>query len=341
MSVTQNQHNRIMEIYAERRRQSEAAQRKRRDHIYQTVPRVAELDREILKVNVAAAKAGIVSGANFMEDSAPSYKEKVAALLRERDALLAENGFSPKDFEPTYVCADCRDTGYVDGEECHCYKQEKARLIYEGTPLGEHLLKENFDTFDLNCYSENYIDSVTGQSARACAEKALAIARDYTENFAEKKGNLLLLGDTGIGKTFLSHCILKDLTDRGFYTLYLPAFRLFSALADHRFGRGGSASLITDQVFDCDLLIIDDLGTESPNSLTVSEMFAVVNQRLSEQKGTIISSNLTMEALRDTYSERIFSRLMQSYTPVRLVGDDIRMKAILRERNKKWPTTKN
>ena len=158
------------------------------------------------------------------------------------------------------------------------------------------------------------------------------MAKDFVNSFGESSRNLFLYGDTGVGKTFLSNCIAKELINRSFSVLYLSAFELFDPLAKSKFDKDEDAAEMNEHIFDCDLLIIDDLGTELPNSFTVSQLFLCINERLVRRKSTIISTNLSLESLVETYSERTFSRITSNYTILKLTGDDIRIKKKLMNR---------
>ena len=157
-------------------------------------------------------------------------------------------------------------------------------------------------------------------------------ALEFVDTFADEFRNLFLYGDTGVGKTFLSNCIAKELIDKSFSVIYLTAHEFFDTMAKGKFERDDTAEEMCEHIFDCDLLIIDDLGTELPNSFTVSQLFLCLNERLLRRKSTIISTNLSLESLVEIYSERTFSRITSNYTMLKLTGDDIRIKKKLMNR---------
>ena len=167
---------------------------------------------------------------------------------------------------------------------------------------------------------------MTGRSSLANIKNAYCIAQEFVTSFADEFRNLFLYGDTGVGKTFLSNCIAKELIDRSFSVIYLTSFELFDTLAKSKFEKEKAAESMCEHIFDCDLLIIDDLGTELANSFTISQLFLCLNERLLRRKSTIISTNLSLESLVDIYSERTFSRITSNYTMLKLTGDDIRIK---------------
>ena len=193
--------------------------------------------------------------------------------------------------------------------------------------LRETLKSENFSAFSLDYYPDLVPDALTGLTARQTAEHALKTSLNFVRNFDHAFENLFLYGDTGLGKTFLSHCIAKELIESTHSVIYFSAFRLFELFADSTFGRTDSASQqeLEQHIFECDLLIIDDLGTELINTFTASQMFYCVNERLNRNKGTIISTNLTLGELQDAFTERVTSRIMSRYKIIPLIGDDIRL----------------
>ena len=158
--------------------------------------------------------------------------------------------------------------------------------------------------------------------------------RKFVENFDTSFENLFLYGDTGLGKTFLSHCIARELLDTTHSVIYFSAFRLFELFADATFGRNSDqmSEELEQHIFDCDFLIIDDLGTEMTNTFVSSQLFLVLNERILRQKSTLISTNLALGTFADTYSERVFSRISSSYTMLKLIGDDIRIQKKLKNR---------
>ena len=189
--------------------------------------------------------------------------------------------------------------------------------------------KENFDAFDLDVYDDDYFEEGSEVSARANAEIALEKATNFVHNFKQKGGNLLLLGKTGCGKTFMSNCIAKSLLDQGVSVIYFTSSELFRVFEEQTFKKNANVAELHDHIFDCDLLIIDDLGTEFQNSFTTARLFQCLNERLLRNKSTIISTNLMLEDLRDTYSERITSRVFSNYEVIKLIGNDIRIKKVI------------
>ena len=192
--------------------------------------------------------------------------------------------------------------------------------------MKEILQRENFSTFRLDYYSDNYVDPKTGRTSLTTMKEALAVCKDFAYHFGEEPRNLFLYGDTGVGKTFLSNCIAKELIDRTYSVIYFTAFELFDIFEKSKFGKDDAAEAMNTHIFDCDLLIIDDLGTELPNSFTISRLFLCLNERMLRRKSTIISTNLSLDTFVEYYSERTFSRITSNYKMLKLIGDDIRIK---------------
>ena len=206
-----------------------------------------------------------------------------------------------------------RSVSYVGSQKCTCFKKAEIELLYTQSNLKEILKKENFDHFSFDYYSDTMKNEATGLTERETARRAYDIARGFVKNFDGSFENLFLYGDTGVGKTF--HCVM-----------YFSAFDLFELLADSKFSRDKTEG--QEFVFDSDLLIIDDLGTELTNSFVSSQLFLCINERIMRRKSTIISTNLKLENFSDTYSERTFSRIASNYRMVKLEGKDIRIQKI-------------
>ena len=253
------------------------------------IPRLGQIRREIAALGLK--KARLVLGAQGGEDF--DLASAIGALAGERKTLLLENGFPADYLELHYDCPICKDTGYINGEKCACFRKAAVDLLYTQSNIRDILEEENFENFSFQYYSPDFTDPASGITASEAAHNAYDKAWAFIESFAEEFNNLMIYGDTGVGKTYLTHCIAKEL---------LASF-----------------------IYDCDLLIIDDLGTELTNSFVSSQLFCCINERIMNKKATIISTNLTMEDFLDTYSERTFSRVSSNYIMIKLIGNDIRI----------------
>lgn len=321
MALTNFQYDQIMRTYEQHRLEDEYRRRRRYNSITGKLPEIRELDNQISALSLKQARR-LLDGDQSALDT---LKAEIHALSQKKLALLQENGYPSDYLDLHYTCPDCRDTGYIGNQKCHCFKKAVIDLLYTQSNLREILEKENFDTFSLEYYSSNHIDSLTGRSSREAVEIALNSCREFTRTFGSEFRNLLLYGDTGVGKTFLSHCIARELLDQSYSVIYFTAAQLFDIFARNTFRREEETGFDYEHIYGCDLLIIDDLGTEMANSFTNSQLFICLNERILRKKSTLISTNLSLEDLKNIYSERVFSRITSAYTVLRLTGDDIRI----------------
>lgn len=328
MALTNSQYDQIMRTYEQHRLENEYRQRRRYREICGQIPQFKELDDEISALSLRHARR-LLEGDNF---ALGALKEKIHGLSQKKLALLRENGYPSDYLDLHYTCPDCRDTGYIGNRKCHCFQKAVINLLYTQSNLQEILDKENFDTCSLEYYSSNHIDSLTGRSSLEAMQIAVKSCHAFVDTFGSEFHNLLLYGDTGVGKTFLTHCVAKELLERSFSVIYFTAAQLFDVFAQNTFHHSEEAGVDYEHIYGCDLLIIDDLGTEMSNSFTNSQLFICLNERILRRKATMISTNLSLEDLKNIYSERIFSRITSSYTVLRLTGDDIRIQKKLMKR---------
>lgn len=325
MPLKNAQYNAIMRQYDLRRFEAVNEQKRRREHIYETIPQFMDIDAEIATVAASHARARI------MGTPAPDIHHTISELEQRKLALLISHGYPENYLEPVYQCRVCSDTGFIGDQKCHCFKQAIVDLVYAQSNIKERLEEENFDHFNLDFYSDEK-DPHFGISPRENMRYVLDTCQTFIKNFDQSFDNLLFYGSTGVGKTFLSNCIAKALLDQAHTVIYLSALSLMEILENHAFHRSEDEQDADDMyayILDCDLLIIDDLGTEVSNAFTTSQLFACLNSRLLGKKSTIISTNLSLDDLQDIYSERIFSRLISSYQVTLILGDDIRIKKVI------------
>ena len=322
MILNNSQYDEIMRTYEQKQLHNRRELEKRYATAYERLPELKELHDTISVLSVGQARK-LLEGD---ESALSELKSKIKDLSEESKALLRAGGFPTDYLEPHYECADCEDTGYIGNEKCHCFQRVIVDMLYEQSNLKHVLQKENFNTFSFSYYSPNYVDPETGYSSLDTIQNAYQEACKFVDTFGKEFRNLFFYGDPGVGKTFLSNCIAKELIDQSNSVVYLSSYQLFDTLAKGRFDKDEMSEKINKHLFNCDLLIIDDLGTELVNSLTVSQLFLCLNERLLNRKPTIISTNLSLDALVDIYSERIFSRITSNYTMLKLTGDDIRIK---------------
>lgn len=322
MALKNHQYQALMRAYDQRRSTNAHIQRMRIDEVHAAVPEITEIEQSISSIAVAKAKQLLDDDANALSD----LKKDLARLSARKKELLTSNGFPEDYMEPVYTCPDCQDTGYIGSEKCHCLVQASIDLLYSQSNLQGILEEENFNTFRLDYYSDKTTDPVTGLTSYQAVTRAVEQSKDFIRKFAYEYQNLLFYGNTGIGKTFLTHCIAKELLETSHSVLYFSAVFLFEELARSTFSRDAEQTdSIHESIYNCDLLIIDDLGTEIVNNFVSSQLFTCLDTRDSLRKPTIISTNLSLQAIRDVYSERIFSRLSSRYKIIKLFGADIRL----------------
>ena len=327
MSLTNQQYDALMRLYNQKQLRNHQIVTDRTKELYAAVPELSALDAEVSQTSVSSL-ASILEGGNASQAQAKAH-DRLESLKAKRTDLIVKAGFPADYLQPPFDCPDCQDTGFIGSERCHCFKQAAINIVYKQSNLSSILEKENFDNFNLSYYSEDYFEGQNTESARATAQKAFEQANNFVHNFKQNGGNLLLLGQTGCGKTFLSNCIAKALLDQGVSVVYFTAFELFDVFEKQTFKKDLDVSDIHDHIFDCDLLIIDDLGTEFINSFTTSRLFQCLNERLLRDKSTIISTNLSLSNMRDRYTERITSRVFSQYSIIHLIGEDIRIKKVI------------
>lgn len=322
MALTNAQYDEIMREYERRQTRSRHLLEERQQEVYARIPLLDELDLEISSASLSCARQ-LLSGD---EDALTHLHQHIAELKQKKSDLILAEGYPEGYLEPEYICKDCKDTGYIGRERCHCFKQAAIDLVYTQSNLKNILEKENFSAFSYDYYSKEQINPATGLSALETAQNAVEECHRFIKDFKTEFQNLFFYGDTGVGKTFLSNCVAKELLDQGHSVIYLTSFELFHIFEQNVFERDRDMRENCQNILDCDLLIIDDLGTEMSNTFTVSQLFLCLNERILTKKSTIISTNLGLNQLLETYSERTFSRISSNYTMIKLFGDDIRIK---------------
>lgn len=289
---------------------------------YKRVPRLKDIDLQLRRTMAKAAQAVFSTGGDVQKAMEQAKNENLS-LQQERRELIAEN-FEPGYLDDSPVCEHCGGSGYVGSQMCECLtelcRQEQKREL---TFL--NVGKESFEQFRLEYYPDR-IDPGQGVNIRALMEKTFQTCRRYAMEFSERSENLLFSGGTGLGKTFLSACIARTVADRGYSVCYETASRLFSKLERARFNGDEDARKESEKYTACDLLIVDDLGTEMGGQFTTSALYSLINDRLLSGKPTIISTNMNSEDLGKRYSAAIASRLRGNYRRIAFMGEDIRLK---------------
>lgn len=329
MALTNTQYEQLMRIYEQRQLDNEHQLRKRFLEVYDKIPKLQELDHTISELSLSQARK-LLDGDNL---ALTALKKELHLLSAKKKKLLEDYNYPADYLALHYICLDCQDTGYIGNKKCHCFQKAIIDLLYTQSNLQEILKKENFGHHSFAYYSKNHIDPKTGRSSYDAAKKALQACHHFVDTFSDECQNILFYGDTGVGKTFLSHCIAKELLEKTHSVIYVTAAQLFDISAKNAFEKNADAGIAYNHIYDCDLLIIDDLGTEYSNSFKLSQLFICLNERILSKKSTIISTNLSLDDMRNIYSERIFSRISSHFTLLRLTGDDIRIQKKLMNKN--------
>lgn len=325
MQLKNFQYNKILREYDKRQLENRHLLDERVKKVYEQLPELKEIDDQIVSNSIQSAKLSLMG-----DDAAlNSLADRNMDLSMRKIEILTDNGFPPNYLMPQYQCPDCKDTGYIGKEKCHCFRQAIVDLLYSQSNIKEIMKSENFSTFRYEYYSDSYIEETTKLTPLANIKKVVASCKEFIENFDSNYTNLLLYGNAGVGKTFLANCLAKELLDRSHTVIYLTAFQFFDILEKNKFNRDQEKEEANEQfefILDCDLLIIDDLGTELNNSFVTSQLYLCINERHLRKKSTVISTNLSWDNLNSNYSERIFSRIASNYRLLKIVGDDIRIK---------------
>ncbi len=301
--------------------QHEKENEARRQALYLRYPRLEELDRELRRTMAQLMAVSLRQGS---EEEIKTIRDRNLALQREREWLLEAGEVEADYLDESPLCKKCADSGYVGAKMCSCLrelcsqeqKKELTSLLGSGA--------ESFERFRLDVYPDSF-NAKLGVSPRKLMQSNFNICRKYAQSFCPASGSLLFSGATGLGKTFLSACIARQVAESGHSVVYETAIRLFADFETEKFGPSQEEPRrLTQKYFDCDLLIIDDLGTEMTTQFTTSALYTVINSRMMENRPTIISTNLSDTELEGRYSPQIASRLIGTYRLVQFAGEDIR-----------------
>lgn len=313
----------ILHSYEKKRLDNKRILQERQDEIYKKIPRISEIDKESKISYIAQAKAKILNkDSSELGDSSKNNR----LLTKEKQELLVQNGYPANYLDEIFCCEKCKDTGYVDQKRCSCFTAQIIDSLYLQSNLKNILAVENFDTFKVDYYSKEVNEGMT-YSPYENISNILKKSKTFINDFdsLKKKGNILMYGETGLGKTFLTNCIAKELLDKGHSVLYLSSNQLFeTVIAGYLLNQKKELEELYKCIYNTELLVIDDLGTELTNNFVLSHLFEIINQRNCLGVSTLISTNLSIQQLRDRYSERIMSRIVDNYTVFHLYGDNIR-----------------
>ena len=321
MAYNPENYKRIAAQYKDKNLRAKEAAEARRAELHEKLPQVAEIDRALSATGLRIMREAL-NGREGLEARIRKLEEGNNLLLEARREILRANGY-PEDYSSVkYECEECQDVGFVNGKMCKCMRRALTLAGYESSGVLKLIGKQNFDTFDLTYYEG---------AERANMERILDRAKRYAAGFDGKHmRNLLFIGTTGLGKTHLSSAIAKEVVEGGFDVVYESAQRIFSDFEAEKFGRAAAGENRTERYLSCDLLIIDDLGTEMQSQFTVSCLYHLVNTRLISEKSMIISTNIRKEELLAKYTDRITSRLFGEFEICVFAGKDIRSQKLMR-----------
>ncbi len=296
----------------------------RRQEIYSKIPRIKEIDHELQTTGLSLTRKVLDKHADSKK-IIEQIRQQNIDLNIEKGELLATHNYPVDYLTVRHQCSKCKDTGYIDSIMCQCFKQKLIKAAYAQSNLDAVLDTQNFDHFDFSFYSSD-VNKKEGISSRKNMERIFEECLGFVNHFDQTNQNLLLYGGTGLGKTFLSSCIAKELLDKGKTVFYQTAFKIFGILENYQFNRGDQNvnKEQIDRLFDVDLLIIDDLGAEFINAYTNPAFFNILNSRLVDNRKTIINTNLDIDELVNLYSDRVISRILGNYMLLEFFGEDIR-----------------
>ena len=309
----------VREAFENKRAEAVRLAEMRRDEVSLKCPSILEIDRALSMTGLAVYKASL-SGLEGLEKRIDAVKKENLELQSAKRELLKSHGYSEDYLDVKYSCDKCNDTGYIGIKMCSCMKKALVKEAYNHSGLGKVLSSQTFKNFDLSYYEEG---SDRDQMA-SILEKAKKYVTDFGKD--DKDSNLLFIGTTGLGKTHITTAIAKGVIDKAYDVVYDSAQNIVRAFEMERFEKDENAVSETKRYFDCDLLIIDDLGTEFRNSFTQSCIYNLLNTRINASKAMIISTNIdSTKALIETYDDRISSRLIGGFRPFKFVGKDVRI----------------
>lgn len=314
MTLSNSQYDAIQRDYDAAQLRNRRILENRKAEVYAKCPAYEEATDAVAALSVEYGKRLLTEEAGSRE----AYHEALSSLSRKKEALLLSAGFPADYLEPVYDCPDCQDTGYIGNRRCHCFEQKIINLLYMQSNLQELLASENFGTLSYEYYQGDDL---------ANFKKAVETSLSFIKNFQSDYQNLLFYGEVGTGKSFLSNCIAREMLNQGYSVIYFSATGLFNMLSRYSFDANSKETLYKtyEDLYNCDLVIVDDLGTELSNSFTNSQFFSFLNERHLRRKSIIISTNLCLEELKNRYSERIISRLTNHFTFRKITGPDIRL----------------
>lgn len=323
MGYNKENYARIRQEYADKNLRAKEAAERRAEELHRKYPELLKIDRVLSETGLNIFRESM-KGREGLEERLKKLRESNEELLSARGAYLESIGY-PRDYTAVkYECDICKDTGFCGTKMCECLRRDLVLAGYESSGIGKLMRTQSFETFDLNYYRRS-------PEEYANMQLVLDTCREYAKSFSgDTCDNLFFCGTTGLGKTHLSTAVAKCVIEKGCDVVYDTVQNILADFEDERFGRGyGDDESETEKYLDCDLLIIDDLGTESSNKFTVSCLYNIINTRINRKKSMIISTNLTQNEIRTQYNDRITSRLFGEFMVLQFTGKDVRLQKVI------------
>lgn len=326
MEISKKLKSEISNEYFALKEKNELQYEKNREVLYNQHPALKEMDTEISLTALRCAQK-IANSARSVADVTEEMLATLENLKSKREEYILQNNIKSDYLFPKYDCMICEDTGYKDRKMCKCYKNKLTEKLYEYSHICDEGKKCTFKNFKLDFYQDKDIYNL-GITPNENIKEVLMACKKFCENFDKNKSGVYICGNAGVGKTYLSYCIANYLISQSYTVLYQNSFKLFSFLEDYKFLRVDRSEFAEfyDYIYNCDMLIIDDLGTEFSTPFAKAAFFDIINTRADNKKSTVINSNLSLNELSNFYSPRVKSRINASFLFLSIIGEDIRPK---------------
>lgn len=320
MSYSQETYSKAIEVLERRRESASLEAQFRIDEVSEKLPEIDKIQQKLAQIGLNISKVFLYS-TDKQADIEKLMNESLA-LQEEKKTILLKNGYTENTLDIQYTCSACKDTGFIGSRRCKCHNEILKDIERDNLSRIAPIEDCTFDSFNVDYYPQQIMEN--GISPRDKAERIKESCRKYAASFTTSSKNIMFMGGTGLGKTHLSLAIANTVINRGFSVVYGTAQNILSDLQNENFGRDDNLRYYERAVLNCDLLILDDLGTEFKSAYTVACLYNIINSRLSAKLPTIISTNYTFDELEEKYDQRITSRIAGEYRPLILVGNDIR-----------------
>lgn len=316
MALNNNQYDELMRAYDEKNARRDSIISARRRELLMAAPQIRDLENKLRDAHVGLGRARAEG-----EDTS-TFETTIKALDNEYNSLISSLPFPAGYFDIPYECNDCKDTGFIGRKRCHCFIKQANAILFKHSRMSEKMVAE-FGDFKTDVYSDEIKDR-SGHTSRESASIALKYCKNFCETFTGE-GNIYIFGETGTGKTFLARCVATSVLATGHSAIFLTAHELVDLFEKKSFRKDVDVNAEYDSLFNCDLLVLDDIGSENTNSFTGSLFFQLIDERMRLKKSTLITSNLTLTDISDRYSERVLSRIAGEYKILHFFGADLRL----------------